>query len=147
MDPRLTRAARPVYRAYAWVFVAFGVAGILGAHLELEALYGLTLLPEQRDASMSLLNQLRFLRGLEVGFGMVMLAVTDGFFRRGPRRSDVNRAVLAGLAAVPAARTVSLLVDGPAQPWMTALLVVEFALFLWLRNATQPTGSDPSPPS
>ncbi len=74
---------------------------------------------------------------MELGFGLLMLVLTDRFFAAG-ERTDANRAVLTALFAVPAARTVSLLVDGPPKGWMTALLVVEFGLFLWLRNATEP---------
>ena len=134
------------------MFIVLGAAGILGAHLELRPLYGLYLLPEQQDAAVSLLHQLRFLRGLELGFGLLMLVLTDRFFAAG-ERTDANRAVLAALFAVPAARTISLLVDGPPKGWMTALLVVEFGLFLWLRNATEPnrageqsSTSDDDPP-
>ncbi len=139
MDPRLRRAARPVYRAYAFVFIGLGAAGILGAHLELQPLYGLYLLPEQQDAATNLLNQLRFLRALELGFGLLMLVLTDRFFAGREKRTDVNKAVLAALFAVPAARTISLLLDGPPMGWITALLVAEFGLFLWLRNATEPS--------
>ncbi len=142
MDPRLKRLAPLVLRAYAWAFVILGAAGVLGAHLGLVPLYGLHLLPEQSEAATSLLNQLRFLRAVEIGYGLVLLSLVDPFFAPGAVRSPVNRAVLAGLAALPAARTLSLIVDGPPRAWLGTLLIVEWALFLWLRRATEPTGTD-----
>lgn len=138
MDRRLHRLAPAVYRAYACVFVVLGGLGIVGAHLELDLLYGLRLLPEQREAGTSLLNQLRFLRAIELGFGLLMLRSTEAFFGSVGRRSDLNVAVLAALAAIPASRTISLLLDGPPRSWMTATLVAEWALFLWLRRASEP---------
>jgi len=142
MDPRLRRLAPLVLRAYAWAFVLLGAAGVLGAHLELVPLYGLHLLPEQSEAATSLLNQLRFLRAVEIGYGLVLLSLVEPFFAPGRTRSPVNRAVLAGLAALPAARTLSLVVDGPPRAWLGALLIVEWALFLWLRRATEPRETD-----
>ena len=92
-----------------------------------------------------MLHELRALRGLQIGFGLVMLTVQDSFFERGASRGDVNRAVLVGLAAVPAARTLSLLLDGPPAPVFTTMLIAEWALFLWLRRATEPvTGHEPA---
>ena len=102
-------------------------------------MHGLTVLPEQREAMGSMLGQLRFLRGVEIGFGLLMLAVQNSFFERGERRSDVNRAVLGGLVAIPAARTVSLLLDGPPPAEFTAMLIAEWALVLWMRRATEPS--------
>ena len=138
MDPRLRRLAPTIYRAYAWAFVLSGVTGALLAHLEAPLLHDLTVLPEQREGMRSLLNQVRFLRGLEAGFGLVMLACSESFFLRTSARSEINRAILAALFAIPAARTVSLLLDGAPQPVWTGLLIVEWALFLWMRRATEP---------
>jgi hypothetical protein len=138
MDGRLRRAARPVYTAYAWVFVVSGAAGVLGSQLEPSLLHGLTVLPSQQDAMASLLNQLRFLRGIELGFGLAMLWGRQAFFATGAQRSDLNRAVLAGLLAAPLARSVSLVLDGPPVGPLTGLLVLEWALFLWLRRASEP---------
>jgi|GEM_PF-6931829 len=143
MDPRLARVAPRVYTLYAWVFVLFGAVGALTAHLEPSLLHGLILLPEQRPAMTGLLNQMRFLRALELGFGLVMLTHRDAFFARAPRRSDINKAVLAGLLAAPAARTLSLVMDGPPAAGWTGVLVVEWMLFLWLRGASAPRPRNP----
>ena len=143
---RLARHARTVYALYAWVFIISGAGGVFLSQLEPRLMHGLVVLPEQRDAMASLLNQLRFLRGIELGFGLAMLVGRDRFFAPAAQRSDWNRAVLTGLFAAPAARTVSLVLDGPPAPAFTALLLVEWTLFLWLRRETTPrTGQAPAP--
>ncbi|MCO4772306.1 MAG: DUF4345 family protein [Deltaproteobacteria bacterium] len=146
MNPRLRRRAPQAYTVYAWFFVLFGAAGILLSHLEPSLLHGLTVLPEQRDALAGVVHQLRFLRALELGFGLVMLASRERFFASEGTRNDVNRALLAALFAVPAARTLSLLLDGPPAPIWTGLLVAEWALVLWLRNGSEPTPGQPATP-
>ena len=139
MDRRLVRLAPRVYTLYAWVFVLAGVAGVLLAEREAR-LYGVL------SPSTDLLHQLRFLRGLEAGLGAVLLAGRDAFFAPAPERTAWNRGVLAALFAVPAARTVSLVLDGPPSPWWTGFLVLEWALFIWLRRATEPRGGGASGP-
>lgn len=139
MNSRQRRLAHGIYSVYGWVFVASGLLGILGSHLEPSLLHRLVVLPEQREAMASLVHQLRFLRGAELGFGLVMLAAKDAFFTASTgRRAPLTRAVLAGLFAAPAARTVSLLLDGPPAPLWTALLVIEWGVFLLLRRASEP---------
>lgn len=139
MDRRLVRLAPRVYTLYAWVFVLAGVAGVLLAEREAR-LYGV-LAP-----STDLLHQLRFLRGLEAGLGAVLLAGRDAFFAPASERSAWNRGVLAALFAVPAARTVSLVLDGPPSLWWAGFLVLEWALFMWLRRATEPRGGGAAGP-
>ena len=149
MNSRQRRLAQAAYTLYGWAFVVSGLAGVLLSHLEPTVLHRLVVLPEQRDAIAGLVHQLRFLRGAELGFGLVMLAAKDSFFTPadGGARPPLTRALLAGLFAAPAARTVSLLLDGPPAPLWTGLLVVEWGLFLLLRRASEPRRPASEPPT
>jgi hypothetical protein len=106
-----------LYRAYALVFVVSGAISVLVAHAEVAAWFG----PPPGD----LLQQYRFLRATEVGYGLLLLAVEPEFFAPG----RVRAAILTSFAAIPLARVVGIAIDGTPGPEFVLLLVVELLLF------------------
>lgn len=113
------RGLRVAYRAYAAIFAISGLASVLFARAELSAWFGVG------DPPASLLNQYRFLRAAEVGFGALLWTNEDAFFASGRVRS----AILGAFVLIPAARTVSMLVDGRPQRELIGLCVAEYAIF------------------
>ena len=110
---------RWIFRAYALVFVVSGAASALFAHLELPLWFGIA-------PGSSLLNQYRFLRAIEAGFGALLLYLEPEFFAGG----RVRRVVLAVFAAIPLSRAIGFSLDGAPGPEFLALLIAETALFL-----------------
>ena len=99
-----------LYRAYALVFVVSGAISVIVAHAEVAAWFG----PPPGD----LLQQYRFLRAVEAGYGLLLLTLEPEFFAMGRVR-----------AAILLARAVGMAIDGAPGPEFFALLVVEMGLF------------------
>lgn len=119
---RLTRALLYVYIA---VFVVSGAGSVLFAGPEMHIFFGLEPGALEGRAGASLLNQYRFLRAVELGFGLMLWVLRDRLF--------VDRAIrnvfLIAFFAIPVARAVSIALDGmPRWPFL-ALMVIELLLF------------------
>ena len=113
------------FLGYVAVFLLSGAGSIFTAHWELEWLFGLDASGWPAEARASLLNQYRFLRAVELGFGLFCVRFRREIFAD-PRFRQV---FLASLLIIPLARLVSLGLDGwPRWPFV-ALMSVEFALF------------------
>lgn len=130
----MQRLARLVFTVYIWVFIASGALSILLAGWEMHWLFGL---PEGSFSSLegrTLLNQYRFLRAIELGFGMFCWALRQEIFTQ----ARWNRLFLWTLLCIPAARSVSLALDGMAQMGFVSLMVVEYLAVSLLWWATRP---------
>jgi hypothetical protein len=122
---------RALWRTYAAIFVLSGAASLLGAHLELRPLFGLDADALSPDTRGGLLAQYRFLRAMEVGFGLYM-------WRAAASLTPTARLdVLLVLWLAPASRLIARVADGdPAWGW-SALTVAELLLAAALTVGTR----------
>lgn len=140
-SPWLRRTSFVLFFAYVGLLILAGAEGLLLARLDQRVLLGLELgqLPDRVQAN--LLSQYRFLRGIELGFGLF------AFLHRGEIHTDAafNRLFLTGMAAGILGRVVSLLLDGSPAWWMYAFGIVELAgivaIFAYTRTTLRAAGS------
>lgn len=126
--------AELVFGLYALVFIVSGIGSIVFARAEMSLFFDMS--PGDDAAWASLLNQYRFLRAIEVGFGLVMWMQRRAFFTDATAR----RVLLPVLYLIPCARGVGLFVDGwPSWPWV-ALMIVELGLAVWFTLVTRRRG-------
>ncbi len=134
----MKRAAHLLF--YVWVAAAvlFGLGASLAATWELPLVYGLDLDGLATGDRAALLNQYRFLRGLEAGVGVLFFVLRRDVFE--DRRIGGLFVVVAGAGA--AGRLLSLVLDGAAV-WTLCLFVFEAgaALGVGFYLRSQPTGS------
>jgi hypothetical protein len=103
---------------------------MLGAHVEFLPFFGLETSGWPEAERASLLNQYRFLRAVEVGFGLFCFRFRREIFSE----RAFHRVFVGTLWLIPVARTVSLVVDGMPRPVFVGLMVTEYllaALFTW----------------
>jgi hypothetical protein len=103
---------------YVVTLIAAGAWGIVGARVDMWLLLRLHLDDLPHRAAVNLLSQYRFLRAIELGFGV--FAFTH--WRRIYGVSSYNRLFLSVMAAGVGARLLSLAVDGAPSPSMYAFL-------------------------
>lgn len=123
--------ARMIYLLYAAFFLASGVSGVLFAHIEFTGWFGVSVTPP--EAATDLLDQYRFMRAVEAGFGLLALTVRGRFFTD----SDIRGALLIAFLLIPVARTVSMGIDGMPSPPFVTLTVLEYALCAFLAWASR----------
>lgn len=117
----MTMLARLCFWGYALTLVGIGLTGVLAAQWELPAVFSVNLDAMDPLQRATLLNQYRFLKGIELAFGMFCLAYRREIFSR---RRDL-RVFLAGLFAGVAARLGSWIVDGTPQTMFLAFMALE----------------------
>jgi hypothetical protein len=119
----LRRASLVFFFAYVATLIAAGAWGIVGARVDMHLLLRLHIgdLPDR--AAANLLSQYRFLRAIELGFGIFALA----YWRQIYRLRSFNRLFLFTMAAGVAARLLSIGVDGTPSFWMYVFLGWELA--------------------
>ncbi len=109
------------FYGYVGLLILAGAWGIFFARVDASLLFDLDLDQLASTTEASLLSQYRFLRALELGFGLwAMLhrhAIHD--------RPDANRLFLSIMAAGVAARLISLALDGSPSAPMYFFLVSE----------------------
>jgi hypothetical protein len=110
-----------LFFGYVATLVLAGAWGIVAARLDVSWFLGLDLADVPADTEANLLAQERFLRAVELGFGIVSLV----YWRQIFRSRAFNRAFLAVMAAGVAARLLSLAVDGVPSAAMLAFLAYE----------------------
>jgi hypothetical protein len=122
--PLLRTAALVLFFGYAATLVVAGAEGAVVARFAI---------PDDADAE--LLSHWRFLRALELCFGLVALV----FWRRIFAERTPNLIFLSAMAAGAAARLLGLAVDGSPGTFVLAVLVWELAgvvvIFLATREA------------
>jgi len=114
----LRRASLVFFFVYVALLIVAGAWGIVGARLDMSVLLRLHIndLPDRTAAN--LLSQYRFLRAIELGFGV--FAFTH--WRRIYTLRSYNRLFLSVMAAGVAARLLSLGLDGGPSWWMYLFL-------------------------
>jgi hypothetical protein len=112
-----------LFFGYVALLIVAGAWGIAGARLDMPWLLRVHLgdLPDRAQAN--LLSQYRFLRAMELGFGLFALRYWREIFRL----RSYNRIFLAVMASGVAARLIGLGADGWPSVWMYAFLAWELA--------------------
>jgi hypothetical protein len=117
--PEALRTASLVFFfAYVATLIAAGAWGIVGARLDLPILLRLHVGVLPHRAAANLLSQYRFLRALELGFGLFALLYWKLIYSV----RSYNRLFLATMGYGVAARLLSLAADGLPSVWMYAFL-------------------------
>lgn len=139
-SPGLRRASLFFFFAYVGTLVLAGAWGIVGARVDMWLLLRLDLDDLGGRAATNLLSQYRFLRAIELGFGIFALR----YWREIYRLPGFNRLFLSIMACGVAARLLSLGVDGEPSPWMLAFLAFELVglvlIFLATRASVEASG-------
>jgi uncharacterized protein DUF4345 len=123
-----------LFFGYVALLIVAGAWGIAGARLDMPWLLRVHLgdLPDRAQAN--LLSQYRFLRAMELGFGLFALRYWREIFRL----RSYNRIFLAVMASGVAARLIGLGADGWPSVWMYAFLAWELvgvvAIFEYTRS-------------
>jgi hypothetical protein len=121
--PGLRRASLVFFWAYVATLVAAGAWGIVGARVDMPVLLRLHLGTLPARAAANLLGQYRFLRAIELGFGLFAVV----FHRQIFRVRSYNRLFLSVMACGVGARLLSLAADGSPSFWMYIFLATELA--------------------
>jgi hypothetical protein len=108
----LQRLATWFFWGYTLMLLGIGSSGMLIAPWELRTIFAVPLDAFSPLAQATLLNQYRFLKAMELAFGLYCLFWRGAIHHPGP----ANRLFLAGVAAGVAARLGSWLVDGTPHP-------------------------------
>jgi uncharacterized protein DUF4345 len=117
------RVALVLFFGYVVLLIVAGAGGIVGARLDMPWLLRVHLGDLPHRAQANLLSQYRFLRALELGFGLFALRYRREIFRL----RSYNRIFLATMGCGVAARLLSLGADGWPSVWMYAFLAWELA--------------------
>ena len=122
-----------LFFGYVVLLIVAGAWGIVGASLDMPWLLRVHLGDLPHRAQANLISQYRFLRAMELGFGLFALRYRRQIFSV----RSYNRIFLAAMASGVAARLISLGADGWPSIWMYAFLAWELAgvvaIFLYTR--------------
>lgn len=114
----MRRASLFFFFTYVATLIAAGAWGIVGARIDMWLLLRLHTGDLSNRAAANLLSQYRFLRAIELGFGV--FAFTH--WRQIYSLRSYNRLFLSVMTAGVAARVLSLAVDGTPSFWMFLFL-------------------------
>lgn len=126
----MDRLAHVFFWGYDLMLVGIGASGMLVAGWELPTVFAVDLGALGEVQRATLLNQYRFLKALELAFGLFCLAYRHEIFTE-PRALWV---FLAGLSAGVAARLGSWAFDGTPRPVFIVFAALELAtgVLVWL---------------
>ena len=129
----LRRVSLVFFFVYVATLIAAGAWGLVGARVDMRVLLQLHIhdLPDRTAAN--LLSQYRFLRAIELGFGVFALTK----WRRIYSVRSYNRLFLSAMGAGVAARLLSLAVDGAPSWWMNVFLGFELVGIVLIFLATR----------
>ena len=134
----MRRMALIFFFGYVLTLVLAGAWGIVGARVDMHLLLRLHLGDLPHRAQANLLSQYRFLRAIELGFGLFALRYWKQIFSL----RSYNHVFLAAMACGVAARLVSLGADGGPSVWMYAFLGFELvglaSIFAYTRTRVMP---------
>ncbi|GAB2889374.1 DUF4345 domain-containing protein [Paralcaligenes sp. KSB-10] len=121
--------SRWFFWGYTLMLLGVGVSGVFIASWELRVVFSVPMDHMNDAARATLLNQYRFLKSLELGFGIFCIAYRRRIFLR----SLAHKVFLAGVFAGVAARMGGWLADGRPSPVFIAFAVLELAtgLLVW----------------
>jgi type IV secretory pathway VirB6-like protein len=134
-DPLLRRAALVLFFGYAATLVLAGAWGAVAARLDFSLIIGLEPSDIPNDAEADLLNHYRFLRALELCFGLFAIV----YWRRIFEERTANTIFLTAMAAGVSARLIGIAVDGTPSLMVFSVVAWEVAglivIFLATRTA------------
>lgn len=121
---------------YGWsgALLALGAPGIFTGRWELETIFGLDLVTLGQERTATLLNQYRFLKAIEFGFGLFCFIFRDEIFTR----RLFNRFFLLVVFVSSGARAVSMVMEGMPHWGLTGITVLEFATGVVIAAYTRP---------
>jgi hypothetical protein len=117
----MMRIVRFFFWGYVLMLVGVGASGMVIAPWELSKLFEIPLGTLSETAQATLLNQYRFLKALELAFGLYCVGFRHEIFKPGL----AHRVFLAGLFSGVAARLGSWLVDGQPRTVFLAFALLE----------------------
>lgn len=131
--------ARVFFWGYVLALIGVGASGMLIAPWELRTLLDVPLDSMPDSAQATLFNQYRFLKALELAFGLFCVTYRREIFRLTP----AHRIFLAGLLAGVAARLGSWAIDGTPIVMFLVFAALELAtgLQVWFNVYRQPRAS------
>jgi len=138
--PALRKASLVLFFAYVATLIAAGAWGVVGARVDMWLLLRLHLDDVGPRAAANLLSQYRFLRAIELGFGLFALL----HWREIYRVRHYNRLFLSVMACGIGARLLGLAVDGRPSPSMYAFLGYELVAIVLIFLATRRAVAEPS---
>jgi hypothetical protein len=119
---------------YVVILVVAGAWGVVGARVDMHLLLRVHLGDLPHRAQANLLSQYRFLRAIELGFGLFALRYWREIFRQ----RSYNQIFLIAMACGVGARLLSLALDGLPSVWMDVFLGYELVglalIFLYTRS-------------
>ena len=129
----LRRVSLVFFFVYVATLIVAGAWGMVGARVDMRVLLQLHIhdLPDRTAAN--LLSQYRFLRAIELGFGVFALTK----WRRIYSVRSYNRLFLSAMGAGVAARLLSLAFDGAPSWWMNGFLGFEVVGIVLIFLATR----------
>jgi hypothetical protein len=121
--------ARLFFWGYTLMLIGIGASGALIAPWELRTVFDVPLAGFSDSVQATLLNQYRFLKAIELAFGIFCLTYRREIFNR----TSAHRVFLAGLFAGVAARLGSWLIDGTPKPVFLLFAALELVtgLLVW----------------
>lgn len=111
---------------YALFLVAVGAYGILFLDWELATFYGIDRSTLTGSEGATLLNQMRFLKAVELSFGLFCLLFRRDILSGG----QASLVFMTGLFLGVAARSLSLILDGAPNSLFVFFLVAETFIFV-----------------
>mgnify|MGYP001550696090 CR=1 FL=1 len=121
--------SRWFFWGYTLMLLGVGASGVFIASWELRVVFSVPMDHMNDVARATLLNQYRFLKSLELGFGIFCIAYRRWIFLR----SLAHKVFLAGVFAGVVARVGGWLADGWPSPAFIAFAMLELAtgLLVW----------------
>lgn len=129
----LRRVSLAFFFGYVATLIAAGAWGMVGASVDMRVLLQLHIHVLPHRTAANLLSQYRFLRAIELGFGVFALTK----WRRIYSVRSYNRLFLSAMGAGVAARLLSLALDGAPSWWMNVFLGFELVGIVLIFLATR----------
>lgn len=110
------------------MFILSGLLSLLFAQWEIKPFLGIDFTNAEDISVNNFYNQYRFLRAVELGFGLFCLYLKEEIFIN----TKINRIYLFTLAAIPSSRLISILTDGIPDKSFIILMLLEYSAFFLL---------------
>jgi hypothetical protein len=131
----LKKASLVFFYGYVLTLILAGAWGIFGARLDMSVLLRVHIHDVSHRAAANLLSQYRFLRGIELGFGLFALVYRHQIYTL----RSFNRLFLFTMGCGILGRLVSLPLDGSPSIWMYFFAAFEATGIVLIYAATRRT--------
>jgi len=130
----MTRLARLLFYGYVLTLIVAGLWGAVFAARDIRLISGVETGRLPVDQGAALLSQYRFLRAIELGFGVFALVYRERVFAD----RSVNLAFLTIMGLGIAARALGFLVEGHPDPFMVFFAAYEAVAIVVIAIVTRP---------